>query len=109
MALDTQVLQLPDLAAMKIEAIAQRNTKRDFIDLFFLAQLADIPPAKALEYHQAKYSGLNINLAHLILSLGYFDEAEDDPMPKMLVPVSWDEVKRYFLQESKGLVRKFVG
>ena len=109
MALDTQILQLPDLAAMKIEAIAQRNTKRDFIDLFFLAQLADLPPAKALEYHLAKYSGLIINRAHLILSLGYFDEADDDPMPQMLMPVSWEEVKHYFLQESKVLVRKFAG
>jgi len=107
-AFDTRILQLPDLAAMKIEAIAQRNTKRDFIDLYFLAKQSNISPEKAIEYHRKKYSGFNINLTHLILSLGYFDEADDDPMPQMLMLVSWEEVKHYFLQESQRLARSNI-
>lgn len=104
-ALSTRILRLPDLAAMKIEAIAQRNTKRDFIDLYFMAREADITPQKAIKYHRAKFAGLNINQAHLILSLGYFEEADDDIMPKMLKPVSWEEVKRYFARESQILAK----
>jgi hypothetical protein len=104
-ALSTRILRLPDLAAMKIEAIAQRNTKRDFIDLYFMAHEADITPQKAIEYHRAKFAGLNINQTHLILSLGYFEEADDDIMPKMLIPVSWEEVKRYFARESQMLAK----
>jgi len=107
-AFATRILQLPDLAAMKIEAMAQRNTKRDFIDLYFLAHQAGISPEKAIEYHRAKYAGLNINQTHLILSLGYFDEADDDVMPPMLKPVSWEEVKRYFIRESQALVQKYL-
>jgi hypothetical protein len=101
----TKILQLPDLAVMKIEAIGQRNVKRDFIDLYFLAKQANIPPEKAIEYHRKKFAGFNINLMHLILSLGYFEDADGDNMPKMLTPVSWEEVKRYFLRESQRLVR----
>lgn len=104
-ALSTRILRLPDLAAMKIEAIAQRNTKRDFIDLYFMAHEADITPQKAIEYHRAKFAGLNINQTHLILSLGYFEEADDDIMPKMLKPVAWEEVKRYFARESQMLAK----
>lgn len=107
--LGTKILQLPDLAAMKIEAVAQRNTKRDFIDLYFLAHEANIPPAKALDYHREKYAGLNINASHLVLSLGVFDEADEDPMPQMLKVVNWSDVKKYFRAESKALMKKLIG
>jgi len=106
--LGTQILQLPDLAAMKIEAIAQRNTKRDFIDLYFLARESGISPEKALEYHKTKFAGLDINAGHLVLSLGYFDEADEDPMPQMTKPVNWNDVKKYFQHESKALLTKLA-
>ncbi len=109
MFLGTNILQLPDLAAMKIEAIAQRNTKRDFIDLYFLAREAGITPEDALNYHKSKYEGLDINMSHLVLSLGYFSEADEEPMPKMVKPVRWNEVKKYFQRESKTLLTKLVG
>lgn len=108
MALQTKILQLPDLAAMKIEAIAQRNTRRDFVDLYFIAQKAGISPEQAIEYHRQKYAGLNVNLTHIVLSLGYFDEADNDVMPEMLIPASWPDIKKYFQSESKALLRKFV-
>lgn len=104
--LGTQILQLPDLAAMKIEAIAQRNVKRDFIDLYYLAHEAGISLEKALEYHKTKYTGFDINLGHVILSLGYFDEADEDDMPQMLKPVKWTDVKKFFQRESKMLTQK---
>lgn len=104
--LGTQILQLPDLAAMKIEAIGQRNVKRDFMDLYFIVHQAGISIENALEYHKAKYTGLDINYGHIILSLGYFDEADDDAMPQMLKPAKWEEVKKYFQFESRLLSQK---
>ena len=106
--LETLVLGLQDLAAMKIEAIAQRNSKRDFIDLYFLATKAGISPQKALEYHQAKFSEYNISRSHLILSMGYFNEAENEPMPKMLEKTSWKEIKDFFSRESRELLRELI-
>ncbi len=108
MELQTKILQLPDLAAMKVEAIAQRNARRDFVDLYFIAQQAGISPEQAIEYHRQKYAGLNVNLTHIVLSLGYFDEADNDVMPEMLIPASWQEIKKYFQSESKVLLRKFI-
>ncbi|MBU4224222.1 MAG: nucleotidyl transferase AbiEii/AbiGii toxin family protein [Chloroflexi bacterium] len=107
-ALGTKILQLSDLAAMKIEAISQRNVKRDFIDLYCLARQTGITPEKAIAYHRSKYAGLDVNLTHIVLSLGYFEEADADIMPSMLISISWEDVKKYFAQQSKELIRKLA-
>ena len=36
--------------------------------------------------------------------LTYFDDAEDDPMPEMLIPITWSDVKR----KIESVVREFV-
>jgi len=33
---------------------------------------------------------------HLLRSLACFEDAEPDPMPPMLAPLEWAEVKRFF-------------
>jgi len=68
----------------KIEAIAQRNTKRDFIDLYFLARQAGIVAEDAMNDHKSKYEGLAINMSHLALSLGYSRRLTKSLCPKCL-------------------------
>jgi len=82
---------------MKIDAIASRGSKRDFIDLYMLSQnhgLHDL-----LKFFHRKYVGVSFNRIHLLKSLTYFDGAELEPMPDMLIGLSWKEVKDYFLSE----------
>jgi hypothetical protein len=98
------VASLEDLAAMKLDAISRRGTRRDFIDLYFIAQSGLALP-EALQWYQRKYAGLNLNLVHLVKSLAYFADAEADPMPQMLVDLSWDEVKRFFEREARSLFK----
>jgi hypothetical protein len=98
------VASLEDLAAMKLDAISRRGTRRDFIDLYFSAQSGLTLP-EALQWYQRKYAGLNLNLVHLVKSLAYFADAEADPMPQMLVDLSWDEVKRFFEREARSLFK----
>jgi hypothetical protein len=38
-------------------------------------------------------------MLHVRKALTYFLDAENEPMPDMLVPVSWDDVKKFFLYE----------
>jgi len=83
-----------DIACMKIEAISSRGTKRDFIDLYEAAK--QIPIKELLIQFETKYSALNYNMMHIKKSLLYFNDAEDEPMPKMLTRVSWKEVKYFF-------------
>ena len=46
-----------------------------------------------------KYAGVRYNRPHILKSLTYFADADKDPMPQMLVPISWDEVTRFFREQ----------
>lgn len=99
-----QVARLPDLAAMKLDAVSSRGTKRDFIDLYQICQDA-FPLRHAIQHFERKYAGVQYSMVHLLKSLKYFEDAEPDPMPPMLVPLEWAEVKRFF----EGEVRRLMG
>ncbi|HXN46001.1 MAG TPA: nucleotidyl transferase AbiEii/AbiGii toxin family protein [Bryobacteraceae bacterium] len=86
-----------DIACMKISAIAGRGARRDFVDLYVAAQrfgLAELLRLFDLKYAQIRYSKL-----HILKSLTFFEDAEKEPSPHLLVPLGWDEVKRFFLRD----------
>lgn len=88
-----------DIAVMKVIAISQRGKKRDFFDLYWLCnngQNLDIILDRVFRQYAVKQ-----NLAHLLKSLVYFNDAEDDPMPKVFFNATWAEVKKYFEREVK--------
>lgn len=78
-----------DIAAMKINAIEGRGTKKDFIDIYFLLQHYTLH--EILTFYQQKYPENSIFRA--LMSLSYFEDAETQIMPVMYVPISWDEIK----------------
>jgi len=79
-----------DIAAMKLSAITNRGTKKDFIDYYFLLQA--YPLRELIRFYIDKYSDAQLFTA--LKSLTYFDDALDDPMPKMAENLEWDSVKR---------------
>lgn len=81
-----------DIAAMKINAISSRGSKKDFIDLFFLLKKYSLQDV--FDFFENKFKGVNYNKLHILKSLTYFEEAEDEPMPIMMEKVGWGEVKR---------------
>ena len=83
---------LPDLACMKLAAVAQRGSRKDFVDLFAIGS-AGHSLAPMLQDYQAKYGVRDIG--HLLYALAYFDDADAERMPSMVRKVSWPEVKRY--------------
>ena len=96
--LEIAVADPRDIACMKISAVAGRGTKRDFVDLYVAAArygLRDL-----LELFEKKFADLRYNRIHLLKSLTYFKDAEKDPTPDMLIPLSWDEVKAFFTEEA---------
>lgn len=83
------IASLKDIAAMKVSAIVNRGTKKDFIDLYTLLQsftLNDI-----LDMYSRKYSDGSLFI--VMKSLTYFDDAETDPMPNVLNDTTWETVK----------------
>lgn len=88
-----------DIAAMKISAIINRGTKKDFIDLHFL--LKEMSLNKVLDLYDQKYPDGSRFIA--IKSLTYFEDAESDPMPYMLSDITWEEVKVSIIDEVRKL------
>lgn len=81
---------LDDLACMKLSAIAQRGTKKDFIDLYFLG-IRHRSLLEMLNLYQEKY---NIkDMTSVLYGLVYFDDAEGVRMPRMLSDIRWQDVK----------------
>jgi hypothetical protein len=78
-----------DIAAMKIAAITQRGSRKDFIDLYFLLQKYSLQ--EIFNFYETKITDCNTWLA--LRSLSYFEDAEQQPMPKMYIDVSWEDVK----------------
>jgi hypothetical protein len=82
---------LRDLACMKLSAIAQRGSKKDFIDLYALLR-SGLPLLGMLQDYREKFSVAD--LGHLRYALAYFDDADKERLPKMLWPVRWREIRR---------------
>lgn len=94
-----------DIAAMKLLAVGDRGTRRDFVDLFFLKDKYGVE--EMLGFLEQKY-GLEDRKYHILRGLRYFTDAEDPTtMPTMLKKVDWEEIKRYFEEEVKRLSRKW--
>ena len=78
-----------DIAAMKVNAITNRGTRKDFVDLAF--PLERFSMDEIFGWYGEKYAEASPALA--LRSLSYFVDAEADPLPRMLLPFDWDEAK----------------
>ncbi|MBQ0124317.1 MAG: nucleotidyl transferase AbiEii/AbiGii toxin family protein [Bacteroidales bacterium] len=80
---------IKDISAMKLSAITNRGTKKDFIDLYFLLKRFSFN--ELIDFYLEKYS--DAQLFTMLKSLTYFEDAEADPLPVMVDSISWDEAK----------------
>ena len=78
-----------DIAALKINAIEGRGTKKDFIDIYLLLQHYSLE--EILTFYQQKYPDYSIFRA--LRSLTYFDDAENQIMPQIFVEDTWENMK----------------
>lgn len=86
-----------DIAAMKINAIEGRGTKKDFIDVYFLLQHYSLN--QLLDFYAKKYPEHSIFRA--LMSLTYYEDANIQPMPKMFSDITWNKIKEKITSEVK--------
>ncbi|MBN2777741.1 MAG: nucleotidyl transferase AbiEii/AbiGii toxin family protein [Bacteroidales bacterium] len=91
---------LEDIAAMKLSAITNRGTRKDFVDIYFLLELFDFK--QILRFYLEKYPEATEFL--LLKSLVYFTDAELEPMPQMFKNVSWSSIK----ERLNGIVKAYL-
>lgn len=99
-----RIADLLDLALMKIMAISDRGTKRDFIDMYVLCHRF-MPLDDLMEKLSEKYGSWSYNLTHILLSIGYFEDAEKDEPPPMFEQLPWKDIKTFFHKESERLIK----
>ncbi|MCX6706506.1 MAG: nucleotidyl transferase AbiEii/AbiGii toxin family protein, partial [Candidatus Woesebacteria bacterium] len=80
--LGINIASLKDIAAMKINAVEGRGSKRDFIDLYFLSQNFSLE--EMLKFYDLKYQCLKEHKYNILKSLNYFEDAEGEDPPKMI-------------------------
>ena len=86
-----------DIAAMKINAIEGRGSKKDFIDIYLLLQHYSL--AEILNFYKQKYPDFSEYRA--LRSLVYFEDAEPQEMPTMFIADTWDSMKECIVEAVK--------
>ena len=105
--LGIEIADSKEIGAMKIAAVMDRGSKKDFIDLYFLSQNG-ISLEECFANYDKKYKVLENNLYSIITSLSYFVDAENSEMPVMLEKVNWQEIKKFFEKEAVRLGKKYL-
>lgn len=97
-----QVADPRDIAVMKVVAIGGRGSRKDFVDLFFLLR-SGMTLEAILALVRKRFTGIDYNEYHLLKSLVYFEDAESEPLPRMLRRASWPEIKKTIVAEVRRL------
>ncbi len=92
-----------DIACMKVTAISSRGSKKDFFDLWIILQ--KYTPLEIFDAVRKKYQGVDYSTAHLLKSLTYFKDAENDPDPILLVKTNWKEVQKDITKKVNPIIK----
>jgi hypothetical protein len=91
-----RMLSFQDIAAMKLNAIAGRGSKKDFINLFYL--LKEFTLKEIISFYEQKYNDGSVFMA--IKSLTYFSDADLQITPTMFDEnFNWEHCKQKILDE----------
>ncbi len=87
-----------DIGLMKLDALISRGARKDFYDLYWIAR--HIPLADLLALGREKYPYARDFEWQAVESLVFFDNADRDVQPQLLMETPWEEVKAFFRAEA---------
>ncbi len=98
-----RIADIREIALMKLLAICNRGSRKDFIDLYTILR-GEIALQDYFQLLPKKYGASRINAYNILKSLTYFEDAEKEPMPRMLVPFEWEKCKAFFIRAAHSIV-----
>jgi len=99
-----RMLAKPDIAAMKVNAIAGNGTRiKDFIDFYYLLQ--EFTFYEIIEFYKIKYKQRND--FHAVKSLTYFDDIDEASWPRLMKGhhITLEEIKSEILRCQKEYLK----
>jgi hypothetical protein len=91
---------------MKLDTLLSRAARKDFYDLYFICQT--IPLKQLLALAPQKYSSIRDFEAQVVKRLVFFQNAENQIDPPLLMPVTWQGVQEYFILQAKEIGREWL-
>lgn len=95
---------LRDIAINKLVSVNQRTTSKDFVDLYYLLKQFTI-----WDLIYGAERKFNIEFDPFILSGDIIDKVKDlDSLPKMIKPLTIEELKDFFIDKAQEIAKKSV-
>jgi predicted nucleotidyltransferase component of viral defense system len=98
---EIKMASVEDIAAMKLNSTVNRGSKKDFYDIYEL--LNHFTLQELISFYTSKYDFSSQLI--VLKSLVYFDDAELEPDPVSVKPISWNSVKQK-ISEAVGLLTR---
>lgn len=92
---------IADIACTKLQTIGMRGSKKDFVDMYVILQKFAL--YELFAKLESKYRDSDFNVPHILKSLVYFNDAEDQVMPRLHTEIEWNKVKNRMIE----VVRQF--
>lgn len=92
-----------DIATNKLLTVQQRTAVKDFVDLYFLLQ--DFTIWDLIEGVRVKFK---IEMDPFVIGSDFLKVEGFEYLPKMIVPLTLDELKSFFRQKAKELSKRSI-
>ena len=102
---NVNVASILDIGLMKLDAVIGRGSRKDFFDLYVIAE--QCPLEELLQAGAKKYPTSRDFALMAVESFVLFDNAERDIQPELMIDVTWGEVREYFTEQAKILGKKW--
>ncbi len=102
-----RIASITDIGLMKIAAIVGRGSKKDFIDLYFIANY-HTPLKSLLELSRKKFPIARDFPMQALRALVYFEDAEKEKKPRMIQKLPWKDVKEFFTREVEEISKEWI-
>ena len=101
-----RIATIEEIGAMKLAALLSRGNRKDYIDLYFILQQTSLQ--RLFEIAAQKYPFNPAFPTFVVRALSFFDDAEADPMPKMIKSLKWETVKKFLEKHAFDLGKSIL-
>lgn len=102
-----RLASVEDIALMKMDALLARASRKDFYDLYAIGQKISL--RELFDLASQKYPDVRDFEAQVVKHMAYFDRAEQETPPQLIMAVEWETVKDWFRKQAKEIGNSWLG